>query len=364
MKRFIRKFLLFLTPFAALIAIEILVLPIDFFTFRVWEALKIDSFKKTLPGYFYPSMKVSRIEEGDLAFHSPLAIKRHVEWETDRYGYRNRNSAAIPSIVIIGDSNTVGTGLTQKEALSEALGNTLNADVYSFAPAGPNAFLKESRFIENPPPIVVVAAIEREITLLPRIKRELAFPLSYEKAFIRFKCAIKETPLLQGMAVPLDRAIKGNMLHYVRAYTRRTISIVPAGHTWNPEKQGPFMRFVVGDGANNDIPKEQFDEALRVIVFYNKVFQEKGIRFIFLPIPNKENIYYELLPSKKKPVFLRQLIDALKSAGVETMDTQKAFEEAHKKGGELLFQTDDSHWSRRGVQIAASLLAEAIKDGR
>ena len=32
------------------------------------------------------------IEEGDLAYYTPWAIKKDVTWITDKYGYRKANS--------------------------------------------------------------------------------------------------------------------------------------------------------------------------------------------------------------------------------------------------------------------------------
>jgi alginate O-acetyltransferase complex protein AlgJ len=361
LKRFIIKLLIFLTPFVALVAIELFVLPIDFFTFRIWEALKIDYLKNTLPGNFYPSMKITKVEEGDLAFHTPFAIRRKAEWQTDRYGYRNRDTGGPWKIVIIGDSNTIGTGLTQKDMLSEVLGDMLGTTVYAFAPASLNAFFKERRFWEHPPDIVVVATIEREIPLLPRLKRALAFPSPAERRLIDLRCAIKESPILQTLAVPIDRAIKSNILHYSRAALRRTVS---APLSWPSEKQGEimglFMRFYVGDKANNDVPRDLLNQAVYTLKSYEKLLTEKGIRFIFLPIPNKENIYWDLLPSRKKPMFIRQITEALDREGIEVMDAQRAFEKVRNESQAFLFQPDDTHWSRVGAQTAARMLAEAI----
>jgi hypothetical protein len=55
------------------------------------------------------------------------------------------------------------------------------------------------------------------------------------------------------------------------------------------------------------------------------------------------------------------LISELKSYGVETIDTQKAFEEAFQKNQILLYHTDDTHWNGNGVRLTADLLAKAIE---
>ena len=72
------------------------------------------------------------------------------------------------------------------------------------------------------------------------------------------------------------------------------------------------------------------------------------------------NIFYEYLQTKR-PVFLEQLISELKSYGIETIDTQKAFEEAFQKNQILLHHTDDTHWNANGVKLTAELIKNWIE---
>ncbi|MFZ5564255.1 MAG: hypothetical protein ACOZBW_09395, partial [Thermodesulfobacteriota bacterium] len=64
MKNYGLKYLLFFLPFATVIAVEVFVLPIDFFTFRVWEALVASDSYGILKGPFYPNMTIRKTEEG------------------------------------------------------------------------------------------------------------------------------------------------------------------------------------------------------------------------------------------------------------------------------------------------------------
>lgn len=93
---------------------------------------------------------------------------------------------------------------------------------------------------------------------------------------------------------------------------------------------------------------------------YDHLCKQRGIRFIFLPIPNKENIYYEQYAVKGKPVFLKNLITELRKKGIESVDTQTAFEDAHQKDSASLFHADDSHWNPKGVQLIADLTIRLI----
>jgi hypothetical protein len=126
-------------------------------------------------------------------------------------------------------------------------------------------------------------------------------------------------------------------------------------------KYGPIF-FLEGAKVNKDVPKERFDKAVEIIEGYNETLRSQGIFFIFLPIPEKENIYHEYL-NTPKPMFLEKLIVELKKMGIETVDTQKAFDDAFRKGV-LLYNPDDSHWNVNAVRITAGLIKELIESKR
>lgn len=358
MRKFLSKSALFLLAFVLVIGIELFILPIDFFTFRVWEAIVVRKHRKLFSGQFYPGMEITKIEEGDLAPHTRFAMKKKVKWITDQYGYRKRDTYLQKhKIVIVGESNIAGSSLTQEEILSEVLEDQLKVSTYPYAPvSGINSFLKEERFIKNSPDIVIFARIERELMDLDALK-----PIRAKRFFSKFKRKFRENRMTQSLAIQLDRISKMIMLHYFRASLRR--GITTAKHS-GPEpvfsQYGPIL-FFQGRRVNEDVSKEKLNKAIEVIKSYNEAVRSRGMRFIFLPIPNKENIFYEYLGTKR-PVFLEQLIFGLKSYGVETIDTQRAFEEAFQKEQVLLYHTDDTHWNGNAVKIAANLLARMIKE--
>ena len=356
MKKFLAKSILFLFPFVLAVSIELFILPIDFFTFRVWEAIWVLKYRNLFPGHFYPNEEITKIEEGDLAPHTRFAIKKKVRWVTDRYGYRKQNTDLQKhKIVIVGESNIAGSGLSQEEILSEVLEGQLRVSVYPYAPVGGiNSFLKDERFIEHSPDIVIFARIERELLGLDALK-----PIKAKRSFSKLKGKVKTNRMIQFLSIRLDRVSKMIMLHYFRASLRRGIS-TPEDLGSEPifSEYGPIF-FIQGREANRDVSREKLDKTVQIIRSYNEVVRSRGIRFIFLPIPNKENIFYKCLETMK-PVFLEQLISELKSYGVETIDTQRAFEEAFQKNKVLLYHTDDTHWNGNAVRIAADLLIKVI----
>jgi hypothetical protein len=366
MKTFVFKSIFFLLPFLAAIGIELFVLPIDFFTFRAWEALVIREFRGILPGEFYPNMEITKIEEGDMAHHTPFTYKRKAKWITDRYGYRKRNTSRNKhEVVIIGDSNIAGSGLTQEDILSEVLEKKLGVSVYPISPASLDTFLKEKRFQKEVPEIIIIASVERFVFYLPPVKlrsKKISTKLKTQIREIgyRLRNQISRNRVIQCVGVTLDRIYKANMLQYLRASLRRIGSSHSETISSNSvsSKYGRVF-FLLGADANKDVPKDRFDKVVEVIKTYDELLRSKGIRFIFLPIPEKENIYHEYLQTKR-PLFLEQLISTLKNLGIETVDTQKPFEEAFRKGV-LLYHTNDTHWNENAVRITADLVKDLIE---
>jgi hypothetical protein len=357
MKRFFIKSLLFLSPFLIIIGIELFVLPIDFFTFRIWEALFIKEFRSLCEGRFYPRMEIEKLETGgDLAHDTSFSIPRRVNWMTDRYGFRKKDLEGIkPQVVVIGDSNILGSRLTQEEMLSEVLEEKLKVPVYPYAPVGSiNAFLKDLRFEEAPPKIVVLSVVERSIPELPAAKRAKQRPGS--RVFFKWRDDFREMRLIQVAGVFLDRLWKMNMLQYVRARIGKE-----PGEVSRPilSKFGP-MYFLQGEEANRKVPEDRFERVIKNLETCKSVLKERGIRFIFAPIPNKESVYYEYLPNGRRPVFLEQLVRELKKRGIETVDSQKAFEEEYRRNGTLLYFLDDTHWNATGVRLMADLIVKAV----
>jgi len=350
MRKLILKLSFLFLPFVLAVGAELFLFPIDFFTFRAWEALMVKRFKRILPGPFYPDMELTKIEEGDLAHHTKFSMKKRVTWNTDRYGYRSTPGAfAHSSVVIIGDSNVVGSGLTQKAILPEILADRLNVGVYPLAPGSVNSFFRETRFIEKPPGVVVLAEVERDLIGLPDLKES-------GRRLSRFRESLGRNRIVQYFAVLADRISKMDMLHFCRASIRRIGRTPP-----EPIRiHGDPNFFLQGAIANEEVTKERRDRAVRRIKTYMETFNRKGVRFIFLPIPNKENIYHEYLPGARRPVFLEQLVSELNDHGVEVINTQKAFENAFRRGVGLYLR-DDTHWNAEAVRIAAELIEAKIR---
>jgi len=356
MRRLLLRLFFFLLPFILAMIIELFFLPINKFTFRTWEALQ--KRMNWIGGPFYPDKKLAMEEEGDLGHHTPYALRRQSEWETDSCGFRKSATNKKIRIVVIGDSNVAGAGLTQKDMFSEVLEDLLGVGVYPFAPETINGFLQDIRFIQAPPEIVILAVFEHNIPgLFPKVARQFVTPSPLYQSLFKVRFLIMTNPIIQAVNVTFDRIIKAPMLYFIRAQIRRSTVEPKVNYLLSADGR---MLFLEGFSANHPKPKATLDQSIQRTSSYAAALKERGVRFIFLPIPNKENIYHDLLPIRGKPVFLDQLIEALTLQGVETLNIQKGFEEA-RRDGESLYIADDSHWNENGSKIAARLAAEQIR---
>jgi len=108
------------------------------------------------------------------------------------------------------------------------------------------------------------------------------------------------------------------------------------------------------------------------IVDFKDYLESLGVDFLLVPIPTKLEVFpYRLLPGEaghgKLPILKptgRKFLCELSQAGVEVVDLLDPFLDARgrrKPGEELLYQHQDTHWTDRGLQLAARLLAERIR---
>lgn len=355
MKRFLFKALCFFLPLAALQALE-LVLPVDAFSFRVWESLYVLRVVGLPPGRFYPDTTVEKVEQGDLAPYTPFAVDKHVVWQTDRYGFRQVDREESPwPVVIVGDSAIVGTSLTQADMLGQALERQLGQAIYSYAPFDVNKFAADPRFHAQPPDTLVFAIVERGIPTLPRLRPPRPEDLAPDPAW---KAWLKANSAFKHALIGFDRLYKGSLLNFVRGRIKASVMRWTGQNPVARPRIGNLV-FFEGAYANRKIADEELEQAVSRLREYRDYFAARNVRFIFVGIPNKENFYADLFPEAGRPLGLPQLIERLRRAGLETVDLQSPYEVARAQG-EVLYHADDSHWNARGAEIAAQEIARVV----
>ena len=360
MAKLIFRIFIFSTPFFLLLLLELFVVPFGAFNFRSWEAFRPKQFFSALPGPFYPNKYLEKVEKGDLGPHTKFAVFKNVVWQTDKYGYRTSNNSSYHDVVIVGDSNIVGSGMSQEDILSEVLEKKSQLSVYPYSPSRIEYFLSEDRFKNDNPKIVILSCVERELNgvFLPAkaliSPDENIFDRTYNPFLSYLDGKLRNNAFGVKLVAFLDQALNPNIFRFIRS---EITGEVPAPlYTYASGK----TLFFQGEAANKDVSSEDIEKISDFVEKLRDDLNERGIHIIFLPIPNKENIYYKMLPSQKKPVFLRDLISELNKRNIDLIDTQTLFEDAYEKQGIKPYHTDDTHWNSNGVKIASDELMKHI----
>jgi alginate O-acetyltransferase complex protein AlgJ len=109
---------------------------------------------------------------------------------------------------------------------------------------------------------------------------------------------------------------------------------------------------------------------LPVILEFKKLLDERGVDFLFVPVPTKLEVYPEKLDPEfsalsgqvLNPAF-RKLLESLGKQGVEVVDLLPIFLQNKPASAPepFLFQHQDTHWTDRGLRLAAEVLANRVK---
>jgi alginate O-acetyltransferase complex protein AlgJ len=346
MRKFIVKILSFiLLPVIIITVIEVCFFPINYFNYRNWEALLI---KSDLPhfGPFFPNKTVNSIEMGDLAHHTHGAIKKKCLWVTDELGFRNYKFIKKPDVLIIGDSFMNGTSLTQEDIFSNQLDKLTN-EKYSFYCMAPYTFENWVRLFEkgivDKPKLIVFSNVENTIPESFKPKKTLENPI---------KKKIKDEILKTNLAVLSDRC--------TRFYSMKWLSARIKGNKGegiqSPINQSMYFLNGSNSVANKDV---KIQETINAIKTYNSYCKSKNISFLYLPMPNKESVYFEYIPSGSKSNYIDLLCNNLQKNEVNTINTLSVFYK-NKYENKLMYHLDDTHWNRRGVQILSSSMKDSI----
>jgi hypothetical protein len=330
MKKLILKSVLFMAPFAVLAALELYVLPTEFWTFRVWEAAT-NGIGGPPKGPFIPNLHIEKRETGD--HRLPNGPTKQVEWFTDKFGYRNRPPLRERyDVVTIGDSNFAGSFLDQKDTFAETLERECRCTVYNHAYQGPVDFrnyLRQVRFDRFPPKLIVY-----DIRSF-----DLYDPAGWHGPLPDLPADEDGTTLSNSeieALQPESRYRKQAGLNWMRARLEIAVRGLPSS-TLGPRGRSKL---------NSELAAERGAELAAILASYQSRLQRHGTRFVvfFLePDPELEDLL--------KPYFEQAGVDLLSLPRVA--DPRSAY-----------FQAADSHWTEEGVRAAASVVSSYISKQR
>ena len=345
-----------------------LLMPVNAFTFREWEALQND-YPYFAKGPFYPDQEISMTEYGDMGRHTPFEIGKFTTWKTDHIGFRNDSYIPDPDILLIGDSFIVGSSVTQNKTISSQLqyllDSSMNGHKYKVYNIAPEPFEKFDQMLKSglikKPKIVVVAFTESSIATMkiPELNQNFSFKEKVVNAITGV--------LPYYVPMYIDRIIKFSLLRYlsVKMNPLEFIKLFKGKSDklkQEANKANPRMLFYNGGVIINNDKATVHSNTLSVLSVYKSYCDKLGMQLIFLPLPNKESIYYEKISVlNKQPIFLMKLDSLAKSEDLQTVNVFQLFTSSRNNNpGLMLYQYDDTHWNADGINIVARELSKKI----
>jgi hypothetical protein len=110
-------------------------------------------------------------------------------------------------------------------------------------------------------------------------------------------------------------------------------------------------------------------DPLPAILAFRDALAARGIRLLVVPAPNKETVYPEKVTRRARQMpsavcpRTRELLRQLQAAGVETVDLFAVYARGRQQStasDQALYLVQDSHWSPRGVELAARAVARRL----
>ncbi|MGV3773660.1 MAG: alginate O-acetyltransferase AlgX-related protein [Verrucomicrobiales bacterium] len=131
----------------------------------------------------------------------------------------------------------------------------------------------------------------------------------------------------------------------------------------------PGLNYMLARREIAEAAREKNDPVMAIVHFRNELAAQ-GIKLLVVPVPNKDSVYPDLLAARAgnlRSVLAprtREILERLKGHDVQIVDLFKEFGEARKQSSGLeetpLYLAQDTHWSPRGVEVAAQAAARRL----
>lgn len=363
-------FLCLLLLAAALTDVGSRAIPASVLAFRAWEAADLLPWRQ---GGFTPNLAYENpASYGDLAslYNLPgMREYRSERFTTDPQGFRNpAPGPSAPNVVLFGDSFAAGAGVSDQDILSEQLLRESGGAISVFNAA---------HYSNN---------IDRILVLLDRLQfHNHVVVMQISETFLvpewpQPPDPVTRTQKLLGRFLPAAAAEQGtyyfrcarNLTRYspVEILCRRmyrtlqndvALPNAPAANSnVLPLTDGRLMLFLAASLRQAAPPAadirylEQLDAALKA----------KGNKLLVLLVPDKYTVYAPFLQVPATGSDYMDRVEAqLHAQGIPVVNLLQPFRAAADTSlryDELLYFRDDTHWNRRGIELAARAIVRAI----
>ena len=316
-------------------------------------------------------------EYGDLG--NMLGVGRLKQWRHNAYtmddeGYRNAHGTkrSDAPVLLVGDSFIAGVGNTDDDTFAVQLERSADRDVEPYVPGDLSLLLLEHR---------LSLAASGSLIVWGRVERNLTGEDSEMQAWLRTSsCPVLTERERRSREVKLwVKRLIGGVVEYVHISPLRRAGqgifqelrfALTGGHATPviPAEDGSDLLFFAKDVRllGQDAAARRLTDVAQSISHARNCLAERGLRLLFVPIPDKSHIETVHVPQSLRPSIplspdpLDILQRELRLRGIATVDLLPAFQSATEK--ELLYWKDDTHWNAAGIRIATEETANVLKD--
>lgn len=184
--------------------------------------------------------------------------------------------------------------------------------------------------------------------------------------------AVKDELAAHGGSWPAWNAQLGPL----QAALKARLAAMPAGSKALAGADGfLFFNRSIAYALGGDLAKQKKDRnPVPVIAAFRKLLAQHGVDMLFVPVPTKVEVYADKAASRPgkdggmgqfvgKVVnpYERKFLLELAAEGVETVDLLPALLATRADDKAPAYQAQDTHWTSRGLELAAKLVAERIR---
>ena len=346
-------------------------LPLDYFSFRSWEALRVGG----EAGPFRPNRRyVNPRAYGDLANLGNLPGDRafHAETvSTDAFGFRNGAVAALGPFraVLTGTSFSAGTEVGDDETLAAQLARVAGGGVYNAALAeGDLGTLRGIiRRLDVDSGVLVFEYLEGRGPPSIMVTRDRA-------ALGRCPPAVATSPELCAV---YNRVVERSRVSPVRIVARRALRRLQ-NDRWLPNPDRAVVtRTTLPDGSAMLFEASEWtwvlppgDEAriVRYFTWLERRLRRERVVLLVVLAPKKHTVYGPLLERRRDSELgaqsLARIEAGLKAARVPVANLTEPLRAAaalELAAGRYVYFLDDTHWNAAGIAEAARAIAPVLR---
>ena len=327
MKKFIYRISVFTISLFVLLVLNGILGNLESIYYRHWER----SFSKLSMSGHLENYNENMLTIGDLSFSNyeiPEDYKYiSVKFSTDELGFRNLYFNRSPDLVIIGDSNSYGSRISDEQTYSNIL-NEKGLKSLNLSGLSVQGFLKMIELgVIKKPRVVVLCQIERNIGL--------DFIVGDDELRENY---LKSLPLINKV---FSRIVGMNYLRYLKSRIYNSLK------SKNKESYNNEVLFLNGVNPN----RKNVRLSVNNLISVKEILNKEEIELLYITIPDKETFY-----GLVKDDFLYQIHHELKQIGISSLNPIDIFKSLETPP----YFNDDTHINAIGHESLSILISRKI----